>query len=138
VELRPELKGKVLKLKKALYGSKQAPRCWWNFFSSVMGRLGFQVEEIEQSIYCCQRGQDLLLVWMHVDDVAVFTNSSLLQDKIKLGLERDMKIKWEFGVPRVVGINVERSNSFQLSQIHLANQIVDKAEGYLAKHILQV
>jgi hypothetical protein len=78
VELHPELKGKVLKLKKALYGIKQAPSCWWKFFSSVMGRLGFQVEEIEQSIYCCQRGQDLLLVWMHVDDGVVFTNSSLL------------------------------------------------------------
>jgi hypothetical protein len=41
-----------------------------------------------------------------------------------------MKIKWEFGVSRVVGINVERSNGIRLSQIHLANQIVDKAEGY--------
>lgn len=32
VELCPELKGKVLKLKKALYSTKQAPRCWWKFF----------------------------------------------------------------------------------------------------------
>ena len=47
VELCPELKGKVLKLKKALYGTKQAPRCWWKLFHAVMEKLAFTVEEIE-------------------------------------------------------------------------------------------
>jgi hypothetical protein len=138
VELCPELKGKVLKLKKALYGTKQAPRCWWKFFCSAMEKLGFQCEEVEQSINWCLWGQDLLVVWMHVDDGVVFTNSGALRDEVKSGMERDLKIKWEFGVKRVVGINVEQSNGILLSQVHLANHFVDEAEGYLGKHILQV
>ncbi|KAI7961309.1 hypothetical protein MJO28_001798 [Puccinia striiformis f. sp. tritici] len=138
VELCPELKGKVLKLKKALYGTKQAPRCWWKFFKSVMEKLGFVVEEVEQSIYRCKRNDDLLLVWMHVDDGVVFTNSSLLRDEIKEGMEKDLKIKWEFGISRVVGIDVERKDGIRLSQSHLAKQIVDEAEKYLRKSILAV
>lgn len=47
-----------------------------------MENLGFHVEEIEQSIYRCRRGEDLLLVWMHVDDGVVFTNSGRLAKQI--------------------------------------------------------
>jgi hypothetical protein len=101
-----------------------------------MEKLGFQVEEVEQSIYWCMWGQDLLVVWMHVDDGVVFTNSGSLRDEVKSGMEQDLKIKWEFEVTWVVGINVEHSNGIHLSQIHLANQIVDEAEQYLGCHIL--
>jgi hypothetical protein len=32
IELFPEWKGKIMRLKKAMYGTKQAARCWWKFF----------------------------------------------------------------------------------------------------------
>ncbi|MBW0529365.1 hypothetical protein O181_069080 [Austropuccinia psidii MF-1] len=50
VELQPELTGKVMKLKKALYGTKQAAHCWWQYSRGVMGSLGFHGNEIEPSI----------------------------------------------------------------------------------------
>ncbi|MBW0477778.1 hypothetical protein O181_017493 [Austropuccinia psidii MF-1] len=39
-ELQPKLKGKIMKLHKALYGTKQAARCWWIFFKSIMNDMG--------------------------------------------------------------------------------------------------
>ncbi|KNZ47410.1 uncharacterized protein VP01_6411g1, partial [Puccinia sorghi] len=49
----------------------------------------------QQSIYRCWRGDDLLIVWMNVDDGVVFTNSNKLQDEVNRGMERDLRIKWE-------------------------------------------
>ena len=89
-------------------------------------------------MYQFLQGPDLLVFWMHVDNGVVFTNSGALRDEVKSGMECNLKIKWEFEVTRVVGINVEQSNKIHLSQTHLANQIVDEGEGYLCNHILQV
>ncbi|MBW0511138.1 hypothetical protein O181_050853 [Austropuccinia psidii MF-1] len=51
VELWPEWNGKFMKLKKALYGPKQAARCWWKFSLGVMSELGFEVSEVEPALY---------------------------------------------------------------------------------------
>ncbi|MBW0534040.1 hypothetical protein O181_073755, partial [Austropuccinia psidii MF-1] len=51
VELRPEWNSKVMKLKKALYGTKQAVRCWWKFSLGIMCELGFEVSEVEPALY---------------------------------------------------------------------------------------
>jgi hypothetical protein len=50
-ELFPELKGKIMKLKKAMYGTKQAARCWWQFFKNKMELAGFVASELEPSLY---------------------------------------------------------------------------------------
>ncbi|MBW0462596.1 hypothetical protein O181_002311 [Austropuccinia psidii MF-1] len=49
-EIRPELKGKVMKLNKVLYGTSQATRCWWLFFKSIMSGIGLDEIEIEASL----------------------------------------------------------------------------------------
>ncbi|MBW0509714.1 hypothetical protein O181_049429 [Austropuccinia psidii MF-1] len=54
-EFRPEWNGKVMKLNKAMYGLKQAGQCWWLNFKSIMNKLGFEAEELDQSIYRCTR-----------------------------------------------------------------------------------
>ncbi|MBW0534840.1 hypothetical protein O181_074555 [Austropuccinia psidii MF-1] len=51
VELWPEWNGKVMKLKKALYGIKEAATCWWKFSLNVMHRLGFEGSKVEPALY---------------------------------------------------------------------------------------
>lgn len=41
----------VLLLKKALYGTKQAARCWWKFFSKVLIGMGCAFCASDQSLY---------------------------------------------------------------------------------------
>jgi hypothetical protein len=39
IELFLQWKGKIMRLKKAMYGTKQAARCWWKFFKGKMEEL---------------------------------------------------------------------------------------------------
>ncbi|KNZ53370.1 hypothetical protein VP01_3261g2, partial [Puccinia sorghi] len=61
-----------------------------------------------------------------------------LRDKVKRGMERDLKIKWEYGISRVVGIDVWRKDRIHLSQAHLALQVVKEAEQYFNKALIRV
>ncbi|KAI7945067.1 hypothetical protein MJO28_010762 [Puccinia striiformis f. sp. tritici] len=57
VEIFPHLKGKVMRLKKALYGTKRAARCWWKFFKKTVEGLGFTASEIEPLLYLFKKGE---------------------------------------------------------------------------------
>lgn len=50
-DIVPEWKGKIMRLKKAVYGTCQAARCWWKFFSKKVVIFGFTASEIEPSLY---------------------------------------------------------------------------------------
>ncbi|MBW0588543.1 hypothetical protein O181_128258 [Austropuccinia psidii MF-1] len=118
IEFRPEWLGKVMKLKKAMYGLKQAGRCWWLYFRSVMEKIGFCAEELDQCIYKCTRNNTILFVWMHVDDGVIFSNDQEEIMKLKHQLIQNLKIKWEDGLSRIVGINITfKHNAIQLSQL---------------------
>jgi hypothetical protein len=38
-------------LKKALYGTKQAGRCWWQHLSKTLGALGYFSSQYDASVY---------------------------------------------------------------------------------------
>jgi len=42
---------KVFKLNKAIYGLKQAARCWFEVFESTFKHFGFQKLEVDRCIY---------------------------------------------------------------------------------------
>lgn len=60
--------GRVLKLKKALYGTKQAAHCWWKYFSNVLKEMGFAFCVSDQSLYVLRYKEEVVILWIHVDD----------------------------------------------------------------------
>lgn len=69
-----KVKGKeetVLKLSKALYGLRQAPRAWNTLLDRSMKQLGFTKCAREQTVY--KRGKDFtgIIVGVYVDDLIV-------------------------------------------------------------------
>ncbi|MBW0511889.1 hypothetical protein O181_051604, partial [Austropuccinia psidii MF-1] len=51
------LKHTILKLRKALYGTKQAARCWWLHLKEILGWIGFTPNGEDQSTYCFETDQ---------------------------------------------------------------------------------
>lgn len=67
--------GKVLRLHKALYGLRQAPRAWNAKLNCTLKEMGFKQSEHEHAINRRINGAATLLVGVYVDDL-IITGSS--------------------------------------------------------------
>jgi hypothetical protein len=67
----PSKEGKVLRLRKALYGLRQAPRAWNAKLDSTLKRMGFRQSPHEAAIYQRGNGGNALLVGVYVDDLVI-------------------------------------------------------------------
>jgi hypothetical protein len=68
-------KGEAMRLHKALYGTKQAARCWWVHLKAVLSQLGFEASKYDNSLYTVKHKDHQGVVWVHVDD-GIVTGSS--------------------------------------------------------------
>lgn len=83
---------KVYKLKKALYGLRQAPRAWNNKLNHILCELRFTKCSKEPSVYRKVVNDNLLVVDVYVDDMFVTqTNARIIQEfKDSMGSKFDM------------------------------------------------
>lgn len=77
--LQNKTEGKVLKLKKALYGLKEAPRCWNEKLSKFLTQNGLKRS---QSDFCLYTGQDVYIL-IFVDDILIIGNGQNIIQKLK-------------------------------------------------------
>jgi hypothetical protein len=68
--------GKVLKLRKALYGLCQAPRAWIVKLDASLESLGFLRCELDHALYKREEEDGFLLVGVYVDDLIITGTSS--------------------------------------------------------------
>ena len=61
----------MLRLRKALYGLRQAPRAWNAKLDATLGELGFQRCATEHALYTRRWGKEELVVGVYVDDLIV-------------------------------------------------------------------
>ncbi|GJV58844.1 retrovirus-related pol polyprotein from transposon TNT 1-94 [Tanacetum coccineum] len=65
----PEFPDHVYRLKKDLYGLKEAPRAWYDKLSSFLIEHGFTKGIIDPTLFTRCHGGDILLVQVYVDDI---------------------------------------------------------------------
>jgi hypothetical protein len=65
----------VLKLSKALYGLRQAPRAWYAKLDSSLVELGFTRSPLEHAVYRRGTSDKYLLVGVYVDDLIIMGSS---------------------------------------------------------------
>jgi hypothetical protein len=63
--------GKVLRLRNAFYGLRQAPRAWNSKLDSTFKGMGFGQSPHEAAIYRWGNGVNALLVGVYVDDLVI-------------------------------------------------------------------
>jgi hypothetical protein len=67
----PGKENKVLRLRRALYGLRQAPRAWNAKLDSTLKQMGFEQSPHEAAVYLRGKDGNALLVGVYVDDLVI-------------------------------------------------------------------
>ncbi|KAG7343789.1 reverse transcriptase RNA-dependent DNA polymerase [Nitzschia inconspicua] len=117
-------KGKVLKLKKSLYGLKQSPRNYFNHLSSKLNQLGFTASDADPCLFV----SDKCICLVYVDDTLLYARSQKDLDDVVKGLrDLNMDLEEESDVAGFLGVLVDRrpDGSIVLLQEGLIARIIE-------------
>ncbi|RVW44023.1 Retrovirus-related Pol polyprotein from transposon TNT 1-94 [Vitis vinifera] len=98
----------VCKLKKSIYGLKQASRQWYLKFHEILITFGFKENLVDQCIYLKISGSKICIIVLYVDDMLLASNNMgmILETKQFLSKNFDMKDLGEASY--VIGIEIHR------------------------------
>ena len=82
---------KVLRLKRAIYGLKQAALAWWKALDKSMAALGCTRLQSDSGLFVHKSRNSMVVVIVYVDDALFMGNDKILVHKLKADFMR----KWE-------------------------------------------
>ncbi|KAL0297759.1 UNVERIFIED_CONTAM: Retrovirus-related Pol polyprotein from transposon RE1 [Sesamum radiatum] len=101
--------GHVCRLKRSLYGLKQASRQWNQEFTTQIVAFGFIQSKHDYCLFTKKSGDSFLVLLLYVDDILVAGTSAELITEVKNYLDRLFTIK-DLGVAKYfLGLEVARS-----------------------------
>ncbi|GKB02737.1 retrovirus-related pol polyprotein from transposon TNT 1-94 [Tanacetum coccineum] len=112
----PDHLEKVYLLRKALYGSKQASRAWYDALSQFLISIGFTKGTIDLTLFTIRYGEDILLVQFYFDDI-IFRSTNpkyskkfekLMHNRFKMSMMGELKFSLVLQIhqsPRGIFIN---------------------------------
>jgi hypothetical protein len=83
---------KVLRLRRALYGLRQAPRAWYEKLDGTLRKLGFTQSEHDHAIYCRGGGGCRLIVGVYVDDLLIIGTTPEEIGRFKVEMQLQFKM----------------------------------------------
>ena len=98
----------VCKLKKSIYGLKQASRQWYLKFDEVMKKQGFVKNQVDQCTYLKMSGSNFTILVLYVDDILLASNSLDMLHESKHLLSRNFDMKDLGEASYVIGIEIHR------------------------------
>ncbi|KAL0540170.1 hypothetical protein IC582_024400 [Cucumis melo] len=99
-------KSMLCKLKKSIYGLKQAFRQWYHKFHEVITSFGFEVNIVEGCLYHKFSESKSIFLVLYVDDILIASNVVDLLHDTKRFLKRNFEMKDLGDVSFVLGIEV--------------------------------
>ena len=119
----------VCRLKKSIYGLKQASRQWYLKFHSVVASYGFVENKVDQCIYCKVNGRKFIFLILYVDDILLASSDLGLLYETKRMLSKNFDMKDLGEASFVLGIEIHRNRScglLGLSQRAYVDRILER------------
>ena len=122
--------GKVLKLKKSLYGLKQSPRNFFHHLKSKLESIGFvAATDVDSCLFISDR----VIILCYVDDTLLFSPKQEWIDEVlhKLRNTADLSVEVEDDVAGFLGVQIKRDDqegTVTLTQTGLIDRIIEALE----------
>lgn len=124
-----EIGDKVYKLKKSLYGLKQAAKVWNETLNSSLLNNGFMRSDIDKCLYTYSSGGATMMILIHVDDLLVISNNQeILCEKMeKIGKLFALKDLGDVGNYLGIEVTRDKKGNFLISQTKYIEKIIESA-----------
>ena len=117
----------VLRLRKALYGLRQAPRAWNAKLDATLGKLGFQRYATKHEFYTRRRGKEELVVGVYVDDLIVTGARAEDIDSFKREVAARFRMSDLGAHSYYLGIEVRPGEELKLGQSAYATKLLERS-----------
>lgn len=120
---------KVCKLRKAIYGLKQAARCWNVKVDAWIIKYGFKRSKYDPCVYIKRNGNNVVAIALYVDDFYIFGNTEKEIDAVKRHVEIGFKIKDLGEAKECLGMQITQSvkpREILLNQTSFAKRVLDR------------
>src|SRR5271168_1023683 len=98
----------VVKLKKSLYGLKQAGRKWYNSLCCSLVKIGFTRSTADPGVFYVQVGGGMIVLAIHVDDTPIAGSTAKLVNEFKGRIDEKFKITDLGSISWLLGLSIER------------------------------
>jgi hypothetical protein len=123
--------GKVLRLKKGLYGLKQAGRGWYQEMSRVfISELGFTRSGIDHSVFFRRHGETHIIVAVATDDMAVTSKHAVDAEKFKSDIRKFWEITDHGPIKWFLGFEIKRDRNARTIAINQRTYIENMVEKF--------
>jgi len=102
---------KIYKLKKFIYGLKQASQSWNIHFYEVVKGFGLRQNEEEPYVYKKEIGNVVVFLILYVDDILLIRNDIPMLQSIKTSLNNSFSVKDLGEATYILGIKIYRDRS---------------------------
>nr|GEX19629.1 putative retrotransposon protein [Tanacetum cinerariifolium] len=105
---------RVCKLKRSIYGLKQASRKWNKRFDDEIKKFGFSQKRDEPCLYLKASGSNITFLILYVDDILIMGNNIPVLQSVKSYLGRCFPMKDLSEVAYILGIKIYKDRSRRL------------------------
>ena len=105
------LTGKVCRLRKSLYGLRQAPRCWYAKLATALRTYGFSASSTDHSLFVYHKHDIVLNILVYVDDLVIAGNNGAAIANFKAYLSDCFHMKDLGKLNYFLGLEVARNSS---------------------------
>lgn len=100
----------VCRLKKSIYGLKQAGKCWNEYLTEVMLKSGMCQSMEDPCIFYKSEGQKFLYCGIHVDDMAIVSSDEDIEKCYMSRIGKKIDLKCLGDAKCILGMQVERES----------------------------
>jgi hypothetical protein len=99
----------VYKLRKALYGSKQAPRACYGGLRGFLFEHGFEMGKVDQTLFLLRQSRDILIVQVYMDDIVFGGSSNSLVVRFAEDMSREFEMSMMGELQFFLGLQIKQS-----------------------------